>query len=72
MEKVSSGAALNDDEKQAWENMKRRTDSICKAAFENNVQILIDAEETWTQVAVDALVRDMMEKYNKQKGNRWF
>jgi proline dehydrogenase len=47
--------------------MKRRVDSICKAAFDNNVQLLIDAEETWTQVAVDALVRDMMEKYNKQK-----
>ena len=29
--------------------------------------LLIDAEETWTQVAVDSLIRDMMEKYNKQK-----
>jgi proline dehydrogenase len=67
MEKVSSGAVLNADEQQAWTNMKRRVDTICKAAFENNVQILVDAEETWTQVAVDALVRDMMEKYNKQK-----
>jgi proline dehydrogenase len=28
---------------------------------------LIDAEETWIQIAVDALVRNMMEKYNKQK-----
>lgn len=67
MEKVSAGTALNADEQQAWENMKRRVDSICKAAFNNNVQVLVDAEETWTQVAVDALVRDMMEKYNKQR-----
>jgi proline dehydrogenase len=67
MEKVSAGTALNADEEQAWANMKRRVDDICCAAFENKVKILVDAEETWTQVAVDALVRDMMEKYNKQK-----
>jgi proline dehydrogenase len=67
MEKVSSGATLNADEQQAWDNLKRRVDSICQAAAENNVRVLVDAEETWIQVAVDALVRDMMEKYNKQK-----
>ncbi len=67
LEKVSSNTKLNADEEQAWQNTKRRVDSICKMAFDNNVQVLVDAEETWTQVAVDALVRDMMEKYNKQK-----
>jgi proline dehydrogenase len=67
MEKVSIGIKLSTEEELAWENMKRRVDSICHAAFENNVALLIDAEETWTQIAVDALVRDMMEKYNKQK-----
>jgi proline dehydrogenase len=67
MEKVSAGIKLSAEEEQAWNNMKRRFDNICKSAFENNVKVLVDAEETWTQVAVDALVRDMMEKYNKQK-----
>jgi len=67
MEKVSAAATLNTEEEQAWENMKRRVDAICKAASDNNVSLLIDAEETWTQVAVDRLIRDMMEKYNKQK-----
>lgn len=66
MEKVSSNTQLTEQEKQAWENMKRRVDEICHAAFTNNIKVLVDAEETWTQVAVDALVRDMMEKYNKQ------
>jgi proline dehydrogenase len=67
LEKVSAGTILNADEQQAWENINRRVDTICKTAFENNVQVLIDAEETWIQIAVDALARDMMEKYNKQK-----
>ncbi len=67
LEKVSAGAKLNTEEEQAWANMQRRVDSICKAAHDYNVHLLIDAEETWTQVAVDALVRDMMEKYNKER-----
>jgi len=67
LEKVSAGTKLNAEETQAWENMKRRVDSICKSAHDYNVHLLIDAEETWTQVAVDALVRDMMEQYNKEK-----
>jgi proline dehydrogenase len=67
MDKVSSGANLSNEEQQAWQNMRNRVDKICRKAFENNVRLLIDAEETCTQVAMDALVRDMMEKYNKAK-----
>lgn len=67
MEKVSAEVPIDIDEQMAWDNTKKRFDSICRAAFENNVRVLVDAEETWIQVAVDALVRDMMEKYNKQK-----
>ena len=28
---------------------------------------MVDAEETWMQGAVDDLVNEMMEKYNKEK-----
>lgn len=67
LEKVSAGKALTGEEAQAWTNMQRRVDNLCKAASDNNVRLLIDAEETWTQVAVDGLVGDMMKKYNRQK-----
>jgi proline dehydrogenase len=33
-------------------------------AFDNNVRVLIDAEESWLQNPVDSLVYEMMEKYN--------
>ncbi len=67
LEKKSAGAILNNEEAQAWANMQRRVDNLCKTAFDNNVRLLIDAEETWTQTAVDELVGEMMQKYNRRK-----
>lgn len=66
-EKVSSKTALAPNEQQAWEKVKTRFDKICAKAHEQKVQLLIDAEESWTQVAVDELAREMMMKYNKEQ-----
>ena len=43
-----------------------RFDRICKKAFEKNIKILIDAEESWLQDSIDNLVEMMMKKYNKE------
>jgi len=67
IEKVSAKSKLTNDEQQAWERVKARIDKICKKAFENKVQLLIDAEESWIQVAIDELAHEMMRKYNKEK-----
>jgi proline dehydrogenase len=67
MEKVSAGSTLTTEEQQAWERAKNRIDSICKKAYENQVQLLVDAEETWIQEPIDNLVHEMMLKYNKEK-----
>jgi proline dehydrogenase len=40
---------------------------VCKTAFEKNVLLLIDAEESWMQDAADDLATKMMQKYNEQK-----
>jgi proline dehydrogenase len=40
---------------------------ICETAAENNVGVLIDAEETWIQDPVDALTCLMMDQFNRQK-----
>ena len=39
---------------------------LCDSAIKNNVQVLIDAEETWIQDAIDNLAIELMEKYNKK------
>jgi proline dehydrogenase len=66
-EKVSNGEKLTDDEKEEWSRVVARYDKVSKAAFEKNVPLLIDAEEVCMQQAVDDLVEQMMEKYNKEK-----
>jgi len=39
---------------------------LCKAASKCNVKILIDAEESWIQDAIDMVALDLMEIYNKK------
>ncbi len=66
-EKVGEQAELSGAEQDEWQRVINRFDTACKAAFEKDVLLLIDAEESWMQDAADAIVTDMMRKYNKQK-----
>ena len=66
-EKVGEKAYLTENEQKEWKRIIERFDIACKTAFEKDVLLLIDAEETWMQDAADAIVTDMMKKYNKQK-----
>lgn len=66
-EKISSNESLTDEEIKEWEQVKARFDKICNFAFEMNVPVLIDAEESWMQSAADDLVLEMMKKYNKNR-----
>ncbi len=63
-EKVSEGEALSASENSEWEKIKERVDKICKAATENKVRVMFDAEESWMQKAADDLIESMMMKYN--------
>jgi len=66
-EKVGEKANLTEAEQKEWDRVKERFDLASKTAFEKDVLLLIDAEESWMQDAADAIVTDMMRKYNKQK-----
>lgn len=66
-EKVSSNKNLTKKEEQAWENIKNRFHQVAKKAYENDVTIMIDAEHSWMQDAVDGLVEDLMAEFNKDK-----
>ncbi|KAF7796593.1 hypothetical protein EIP86_007774 [Pleurotus ostreatoroseus] len=46
-------------------DLRADLDAICKKARERGVRIIIDAEHTWYQPAIDALTLSMMIKYNK-------
>lgn len=64
LEKVSAGETLQETEQQEWQRSKERFERICRTAFEKQVRLFVDAEESWIQNAIDDLTGDMMEKYN--------
>jgi proline dehydrogenase len=66
-EKLGEGKILNDDEKAEWSRVEDRFEKVCKAAYDNDIALLIDGEESWMQDAADELVVRMMQKYNKHK-----
>jgi proline dehydrogenase len=65
--KLGARKELNEDEKKEWDRIAVRFDKTCKKAFDLNVSLLIDAEESWMQDAADTLVEQMMRKYNREK-----
>jgi proline dehydrogenase len=66
-EKVGLKAILSANEQEEWNRVVARFEKICQYAYDNNVQILVDGEETWMQDAADDLVEQMMEKFNTKK-----
>ncbi len=58
---------LTDEEKEEWQRVQERMLRICSAAAENNIGVLVDAEETWIQDPVDVLTILMMEQFNRNK-----
>ncbi len=64
LEKFNKKAPENHNEYYAG---LARVDRLCNAAFNSNTPILIDAEESWIQDAIDRIAEAMMEKYNKEK-----
>ena len=67
LEKINSNITLTENEIIEFEKVKARIEKICNTAFENNVKIFIDAEETWIQNPIDQMATEMMVKFNKNE-----
>lgn len=66
-EKLDAKKALSLEEIEEFERVKSRIDRICKASYEANIMLLVDAEHSWIQDTIDDIVREMMLKYNREK-----
>ncbi len=66
-QKLTEGKELTTNEKDEWNRVINRFHTVCKAAVEKDVPLLIDAEESWMQDAADDLIEELMEIYNKEK-----
>ena len=67
LEKKNAGEQLTIPEENEFEAFKKRIEKICQYAYENNVPVFIDAEQSWTQNVIDELAREQMMKYNREK-----
>ena len=65
--KVSEGKALTEQENIEWKAVLQRYELICQKAFDNQIPVLIDAEESWMQKAADQLALLMMKKFNTSR-----
>lgn len=66
-QKISENKKITQQEEKEWARVVERYNVVCKAAYERDIPLLIDAEESWMQNAADDLIEQMMEKYNKEK-----
>ena len=65
--KIGAGQPLSASEKAEWGRVVNRYEKTCKKAYDLDVSLLVDAEESWMQDAADELVESMMAKYNQEK-----
>ncbi|WP_038909224.1 proline dehydrogenase family protein [Dickeya oryzae] len=56
---------LTPEQRQEWEIVTERYIQIFDAASDKKVRIMVDAEQSWIQPAVDNFIVNMMRKYNQ-------
>jgi len=66
-QKKGEGLDFTEAEAEEWSRVVARYNKICKLGKERDVEILIDAEESWMQDAADDLLEDLMKLYNTEK-----
>ncbi len=67
LEAVQIGDSLNKEQKAEFDRVMKRVDTLCRRAYERNVRIFIDAEESWIQDTIDTLAYEMMDRYNHER-----
>lgn len=67
LEKWKGNQALESFEEAELEKVKKRMHKVLHLASDMGVAVFVDAEESWVQDAMDTLVEEMMESYNKRK-----
>lgn len=67
LEKLSSKEDISGADRVAATSLHQRFERICQAAFDNDVPLYVDAEESWIQEAIDRLVESMMARFNTKR-----
>lgn len=65
--KLQNKEALNIYEESEYQKALYYIQNLCHKAVESNVQLYIDAEESWFQDSIDKVALDLMLQFNKEK-----
>ncbi len=58
---------LDENDELSFASSKEYLIEICQKAFDLQVKLFIDGEESWIQNSIDLLAYEMMEKFNKNE-----
>jgi proline dehydrogenase len=67
LHKISDKKLLSDTENAEFLKVRKRIKDICQKGATHNIAVLIDAEESWIQPAIDDLALEMMREFNREK-----
>ena len=65
--KTQFSSPFTQEEEEMFNNLITRVETIAHHAFKTDVRIMIDAEQTYLQPAINRITMEMMKKYNKTK-----
>ncbi len=66
-EKVNKKEDLTETETQEWNKILQRFEKVANAAYDAGIELMVDAEESWIQDAIDEIVENLMRKYNQKR-----
>ena len=67
LQKINNKKSLSIHEIKEYKKIKERVNKICQTAYNLNVPLFIDAEESWIQNTIDELTNEMMSRFNTKK-----
>ena len=67
LQKINDCTSLTSEDEKEKQEYEARVNTICQFAYNKNVAVFIDAEESWVQNAIDSISEQMMVKYNTKK-----
>ncbi|EXA33835.1 hypothetical protein FOVG_15134 [Fusarium oxysporum f. sp. pisi HDV247] len=67
-EAALNGREVTELDRQQLLSLRATMESIASKARDNNVRIVIDAEQSWYQPVIDSLTDELMQKYNTLDG----
>ncbi|KAK5318477.1 proline dehydrogenase [Exophiala xenobiotica] len=63
-EAALTGESVTKTDREQLVSLRATLEAIASKARDNNVRVVIDAEQTWYQPVVDSLTDELMQKYN--------